>query len=315
MVASRAGVVLGAALALASAHARAGEVAVVAGLRVAEPSCPIVPFSVAAFVDVLRVELADRTRAPGTILVALAVEPCDTSTTRVRVSVADDTGSLGPPQDVGLEDIAVEARPRALALAVAELVRSARPLVPPAAAATVAALPPSLRASPPVVGLAADALVSVFPSRDTTLWGGRVTFSIRRARWWLGVLGEAAAGERQFDVGRVAIQSFGAGLVAGPRWTTGRFTLGAGLAGALGWARIAGQAAAPDVAAGSGAALTAALRAHVDASLSLARGLSVRGLVEGGAMLRGLDATVDGAVDAGLSGATLVVGLGLGFGG
>src|SRR5258706_10881939 len=169
MTASRAGVLVAASLFASSVSA--AEVTVIVGVRVATPACPIAPLSVPAFVDLLRVELAGRARAPGATLVTLAIEPCDAATARVRVGVTIDASPAGE-RDVGLEDIAVDARPRALALAVAELVRaqpaSAPPLPPPAAPP-----PPPPVLPRPTVGFSADALFELLPDRGTRLWGGR----------------------------------------------------------------------------------------------------------------------------------------------
>ena len=74
-----------------------------------------------------------------------------------------------------------------------------------------------------------------------------------------------------------------------------------------------GHAGEPDVIAGGGSGLTAAVRARVALSSIVVSVASVRAFVEGGWIARGFDATVDGARAAGLSGATLVFGLGLGL--
>jgi hypothetical protein len=312
MTASRAGVLVVAASLLAS-EARGAD-AVVEGVRVAAPACPIAPLSVPAFVDSLRVELAGRARAPGTTLVTLAIEPCDTATTRVRVAITNDAGAAEVEREVGLEDIAVDARPRALALAVAELVRGTQgPTAPPAPPPVAAATTPLTREPASSTSFAADALVSLYPNRDTVLGGARLSASIDRPRWSLAFFGEGALGEHGYDVGDVDLQSFGAGVVAGPRWSSGRFTLSPAVVGALGWARVQGHAGAPGVVAGSGSGLTAALRARLAASSIFVRVVSVRAFLEGGWMARGFDATVDGARAAGVSGATLVVGVGLGL--
>ena len=309
MTASRAGVFVAASLFASSASA--AEITVIAGVRVATPACPITPVSVPEFVDSLRVELAGRARAAGGTLVTLAIEPCDAATARVHVGITIDAHPAGE-RDVGFEDIAVEARPRALALAVAELVRvqpsSAPPLRPPATTP-----PPPTVPARPTVGFSADALFERLPNRDTTLWGGRLTASLDSPRWSLGLFGEAVAGEHGYDVGEVELQSFGAGLVAGPRWIAGRLTLATALVGALGWTRVQGHAGEADVIAGRGSGLTAAVRARVALSSIVVSVASVRAFVEGGWIARGFDATVDGARAAGLSGATVVFGLGLGL--
>jgi hypothetical protein len=299
---------------LATPPSRAADLVVDAGVRVAAPACPIAPLSVPAFVDSLRVELAGRPRPPGTTRVGLAVEPCDTATSRVHVAVTNDAGAPAVERDVGLEDIALGARPRALALAVAELVRGEEVALAPAPPAVVAAPPPPPRAASTLVpGVAGDALVALYPSRGTTLWGGRLSASLARGRWGLELFGEAAAGEHGYADGDVALQSFGGGAAAGPRWVRGRFTLAPALVGSVAWARIQGEAAASDVHAGSGDDFTVAVRVRAAASAVFVRVLSVRAFVEGGYMARGFDSRVDGARAAGMSGASLVAGLGLGL--
>jgi hypothetical protein len=319
MTAPRAGGLAVAVLVFASwGAARAADFTVDAGLRVVGPACPIAPLSVPAFVDSLRVELAGRVRPPGTTRVALAVEPCDPSTVRVRVEVTSEVGAPVTGRDVGLEDVAPEARPRALALVVAELVRGAElEGAPPAPPAVAVAPPPAPAAPPPVapfaVGAAADALVAFFPSRGTTLWGGRLSGSLSRGRLGLALFAEAAAGERGYSEGDVALQSFGAGVAVGPRWVFRRLTVAPALVGALGWGRIEGETSSAGVTAGAGSALTTAVRARLAGSALVVRVASVRAFVEGGVMTRGFDSTVDGARAAGLSGLTLVAGLGLGL--
>ena len=258
------------------------------------------------------VELAGHAREPGATRVALAIEQCDPATTSVNVAVTNDAGAPGAQRDVGLEDIALEARPRALALAVAELVRGAAPAAPPPAPPAVAAAPPPAAPSF-TTSVAADALLALFPQRGTTLWGGRLSATIDRGRLGLGLFAEGAAGEHGYAEGDVALQSFGAGVMAGPRWISGRLTLAPALVAALAWARIQGHAGEPGVTSGGGADLTAALRVRVAASVIFVRAVSVRVFLEGGWMARGFDATVDGARAAGISGATLDAGLGLGL--
>jgi hypothetical protein len=315
MSASRAALLTVVATILAAPPVGAADVTdVVVGVRVAAPSCPISPLSVPAFVEALRVELAARAPRPGATLVTLAIEPCDTATTRVHVALTSE--GVGPVADreVGLEDIALEARPRALALVVAELVRGApspsAPAPPPPVPAAPQQPPPDAAAT---TTLAAEALLNLFPNRDTALWGGRLSVSRDRPRWSLGVFGEGALGGHDYDDGRVAVQCFGVGLLAGPRWVSGRVTLAPGLVGAVGWTRIQGHADAPDVAARAGSGLTVALRARLAASVVFVRVASVRAFVEAGWMARGYDATVDGTRAAGASGATLAFGLGLAF--
>ena len=211
--------VLIAVVCLGTAPARAADVSVVADLRVRGPSCPITPLSVPAFVDSLRVELAGRARQPGTTLVTLSIEPCDAATARVHVAVTSDARATADGRDVALEDIAPDARPRALALAVAELVRGAEAALPPPPVVTPPAVsPPPTPPHTSSTSVAADALFELFPGRDTALWGGRVSLSLDRPRWSFAFFGEAAVGEHDYDVGEVALRTLGGGASVGPRF-------------------------------------------------------------------------------------------------
>jgi hypothetical protein len=323
MTAFRAGGVAAASVAVAftllglAPCARGAELAVDEGVRVVSPACPIAPVSVPAFVDSLRVELAGRPRPPGTTRVRLAIEPCDTATARVHVVVTNDAGAPGAERDVGLEDIAVEARPRALALAVAELLRiaavDAAAAPPPAVAAAPTPAPPPAPAPRWVPGAAADAVVALFPSRDTALWGGRLSASLDGPRLALALFGEATVGRHGYDVGDVDVESFGGGAVVGRRWASGRYALAPALVGALAWAHVQGHAGEAGVTAGGGSDLTAALRARVAFAAVFVRFVSVRAFVEGGWVVRSFDAKVDGARAAGVGGASFVAGVGLGL--
>jgi hypothetical protein len=319
MAAFRAGVLAGAALLslLAPPRAQAVEARyVTADVRFAPPACPIAPLSIPAFVEALRVELTSRGATPGATLVSLSVEPCDTSTTHVQVSVNDAASGRGSARDIDLADVTFDARPRALALAVAELVRGAlppaSPLVPPPAPAP----PPAadVVASPTLVAIDAHALLDLYPARDTHLWGGRVSVSGVGGRWQHGGFADLASGERSFAQGRIELLSLGGGAFIGARWTWRHVALSPGVAASAAWSRAQGHASAPGVVAGTGSAATAAVRARLQASLLVGRALSLSALFEAGYVVRAFDATIDGVPATGLSGAALVFGLGLGFG-
>jgi hypothetical protein len=272
---------------------------------------------VPAFVESLRVELASQPAATSdTTLVTLVVEPCDTATTHVLVTVADVASGRGSARDIGLEDVAVDARPRALALAVAELVRGTQPPPPSVAAPPVieAQAPPPAAADATLLEIDGNGLLGLFPSRETHLWGGRLSVAGRFPRWSAGLYAEGLAGERGFADGRVAVQSFGVGAFAGPRWTRGRASVSPGLAATVAWARVVGHADAPDVIEGSGSGPTASVRARVAGALFAGHALSLSAFVEAGYVVRAFDATVDGARAAGVSGPTILFGLGFAFG-
>ena len=79
------------------------------------------------------------TRAADAVKVTLSIEPCDAATQQVGVAVdvADPPRTI--ERQVSLADLPPEARPRALALAVAELIREAGE---PAQADAAAGVPP-----------------------------------------------------------------------------------------------------------------------------------------------------------------------------
>jgi hypothetical protein len=289
-----------------------------AGVRFAAPACPIAPVSVPAFVEALRVELASPAPPEDTTLVALAVEPCDTATTRVQVSATNTANGHGAARDVDLGDVTPDARPRALALAVAELVRGVRapavvappaPVLPPPTVVTIAE-----GSSPTLFALDAQAIAALYPSRDTTLWGGRVSVYGVSGRWVHGALGEITTGENSYADGRVELFSVGGGLFTGPRWAWRRATLSPGLVATIAYTQIAGRPASAEVKGTTDASPTIAVRARVAANFLTGRTLSLSALAEGGVVIRKFDSTVNGAQAAGIAGPSVVVGLGITFG-
>lgn len=132
------------ALALAVTPARAADAG--SPIRVSIPACPSYPFAVEAFLVSLEVELAGQAppccllAPPGTAaaagtggpLVTLALEPCGAGATSVSILLHDPARAQDTDRRVGLGDIPAEARPRALALAVAEMVHTLLAAPPPA---------------------------------------------------------------------------------------------------------------------------------------------------------------------------------------
>jgi hypothetical protein len=318
MLRLRAGVL--AATLLAAPAAEAAEARhVFAGVTFAAPECPITPVSVPAFVEALRVELAAPATPTDVTRVSLAVEPCDTSTTRVLVSATNWTTGRGTARDVDLGDVTPDARPRALALSVAELVRGVRAPAPVEAPPAATLPPPTVvtiadGSSPTLFALDAQAIAALYPARDTTLWGGRVSVYGVSGRWVHGALGEITTGERSYPDGRVELFSVGAGLFTGPRWAWRRATLSPGLVATIAYTQIAGRPASADVKGTTDASPTVAVRARVAANFLTGRTLSLSALAEGGVVVRKFDSTVNGAQAAGIAGPSVVLGLGLTFG-
>ena len=174
--------------AIATCAARAAHAADVPVIRVFPPQCEAAPLSVDAFVDSLRVELAGRQphccvvgpggdAAADAVKVTLSIDPCDPATDHVAVAVDLTDPPRSVERQVSLADLPPEARPRALALAVAELLRSAGM----SASADAATAPPPADQAPPapppqrfnLTGGVVGTMQRHF-ARDTTLWGLRL---------------------------------------------------------------------------------------------------------------------------------------------
>jgi hypothetical protein len=316
----RRGILTLAAVAIAPIAAHAADLPVI---RVFPPECPTAPVSIDDFVDALRVELAGRQPhccvvGPGgdgaadAVRVTLAIEPCDAATQQVDVLV-DVTGTQRTmARQVALADLPPEARPRALALAVAELLRSAAEAPPPEAP------PPPVETGPPprpliLTGHVAAEMRSHF-SRDTTLWGPRLGLMLSGGPWQISLDAGAAAGRNQVSLGELSTLVASAALFAGPRFVLGPVIATFGPAGTLGWARIEGKSAVPGVIPGRGSGIIATVGLRAALEGPAAGALRLLAYVEGGATVRRLDADVDGRAVAGINGTYLLLGAGIRFG-
>ncbi len=315
---------LGLGLGLAASRARAATPDA-ARIHVAAPGC-----AAASLVRSLQIELAalgpdcctvDESPAaspPGAI--GLTLDPCDPGADQIAIAVSDPARGGALRRELPLGDVSPPARPRALALAVAELIRTllaARDqpasTSPPPPAATPGPPPPSDDRPRLGADAAADLELSAYPQRDTQMWGGRLTGAIRAAHWFAALHLSGAAGSASFPLGTVAVRTVGGGLSAGPRFALGRLTLALGAGGAIGWGWVSGTSSQPGIETGSGGALVATLGARAALTVPVAPHLGLRALVEGGTVVRGLDAHVEGSAPAGLGGPYVIVGIGVGW--
>ena len=228
-------------------------------VRIVGADCAAAP-AFSTFVETLRVELAGHgpsccavesdalpTSAAG---VDLSIEPCDPNREMVVVSIEDRARGRSVRRPVSLADVAPEARPRALALAVAELLLSLEQVSAPEPERTG---PPENPPAPPgggprpggSAGAAVGAELRYYPSPSTVLWGARLAPSFVLDCWFATLDLHAASGGRRFDIGTVDVRLFGAGLALGPRFTFGGAALDLGLAGEIGWAWIGGESIDP----------------------------------------------------------------------
>src|SRR5262245_5184673 len=311
-----------AAVAIAPIAAHAADIPLI---RIFPPACETAPVSVDAFVDALRVELAGRQphccvvgpgddAAADAVKVTLSIEPCDASTEEIGVLVDVAQPPRALQRQVSLADLPPEARPRALALAVAELIRSATGSLQPEAPPPPPEPPPAA-APPRHIGLAGSVAGDVRRhfAHATTLWGARLGLSLAYGRWHATVDAGAAANRTDVDAGNISILLASAALFAGPRFTAGPVIVSFGPTGALGWAWIKGQSdTAARAGEGSGLVGTAGIRAAVAGPT--AHVIRLFGHVEGGLTIRRLDADVFGQPAAGISGPYLMVAAGVAFG-
>jgi hypothetical protein len=311
-------VVVAAVVAARSAAAVAAEPEVVAtppAVHIVGPECREPPLSIAEFVDTLRVELAGHgmrccttdadasaASAAGELLVTLAVEPCDGNADRVGVVVTDTRRLQAMERSVSLADLPPAARPRALALAVAELLRatdqSARPAPPPEPQP-----PPAVPNEVVRVAAGADALLRAYPTRNTLLLGGQLSLGVSGRRWHTALALDGALGQPSVELGAITVRMLGAAISAGPRFSIGRATIDVGASASAGWAWVRGEPGVADVTARAGNGFVAAAGARFAVQAPRFARLRFHAAAEVGGVLYGLDANVNGSAAAGIAGA------------
>jgi hypothetical protein len=288
------------------------------------PRCTAPSFSTALFLDSLRVELAgsgpwccalgDANDWPPTeaaIRVKVDLVPCVADADRVRVSVFE--------REVSLAEVAQTARPRALALAVAELIHSLGQGERSKATAAAASAAPVPKTGPPEVARPAgsarfsirvEAEARIFPANDTTTWGGRVRLTthwrVLHADLDLG----GDLGRKQVVLGNLLLRSAGAGLTLGPRFATRVAIIDIGLRGELGWAWIRGETALASVHARAGSDLISSVGFQLSLEAPAKPRIRPSITLEGGGFVRGLNGEVNGQTVTGITGCYLLAALG-----
>jgi hypothetical protein len=304
-------------------------------VEVSPPVCKVGYLPMVPFVDSLRVELAGRGLAcctlvepgqgissDGIVRVAVELDPCVSDGDRVEVVVQDSNGKV-TERDVSLADVGPSARPRALALAVAELIRvlgqapSPEPTVekppePPSPEPTVEKPPAPTSASqgaPPSVHLQSE--LRMLPTRDTTMWGGRMRFSVPWHRLHADVDLGAGFASAHDELGDVLLRSASVGFGLGPRLTHPIAIVDLGLRAEMGWAWIRGETQSPGVRThvGSQWISCAGLRAAIEAPAG--RRLRPSLALEGGFVLYGVKGESKSQPVVGLTGYYLLAALGL----
>ena len=291
-------------------------------IEVRIPDCPSAPLSLDGFLSSLRVELAGRdppccalaSPAAGArdgeaipMRVTLSIEPCDAGTDMIEIHVRDSLRGTTVDRQVVLRDIASDARPRALALLVAEMVRAASQTQPPPAAL------PQSSGSDRVVILSGAFEFRAHPNRNMTLWGFRPAIEAVRGHWQAAVDLEAARADPSVSLGDVSTDLLSATAEMGPRFHLRHFALDVGACGSLGWVWMGGHTNDPSNVPSSGSAFVASAGTRLAIDLpARPQHPNVRALIEAGAMIHGADATVNGNSAASLTGVYLLAGLGFG---
>jgi hypothetical protein len=298
------------------------------------PLCKADSFPLVPFVDSLRVELAGRGLSCCTLanpvdkvlvdslLVRVEMVPCMPNVDRVQVSAHMPSRPRAAEREISLTDVAQTARPRALALAVAELIRALGQgprgetpetvTVPDQVSVPVPIPSPSELAPPVVLSLHAEAEVRGLPTRDTMMWGGRARFTAHWRKLHADVDLGADATRARGELGDVLLRSASMGIGLGPRFATRFIILDIGPRVELGWAWIHGEAAFADVRTGAGSQLISGVGFRV--SLEGPAQLRIRPnlTLESGAVVRGVKAEVDNRPVAGMTGYYLLAAVGLG---
>jgi len=296
-------------------------------IAVGIPECATAPLPIDAFLTSLRVELAAEgqpccARVPvdapakeprNPVSVAIAWT-CAAGSDQVTIQVRHERTGADLHRQVALGDVSADARPRALALAAAELIRSAGvpPLPPPAPPAAPpppasAADLPALDGWLPNAGLA----VRTFPSGNLTLWGFHGGVGYARAGWAAAIELFIESGNPTVPLGSVDTTYAGGQLRLGRRFRLARTPFEVGAAGGLGVVHMAGVTTVPGATVESGSALvwTAGVRVAYDFWRIPNDRARLRLMLEGGGVVRGMEATVNGQDAVGVTGFYLMGGL------
>jgi hypothetical protein len=156
-----------------------------------------------------------------------------------------------------------------------------------------------------------EAEVRGLPTRDTTLWGGRVRLTTHQRLFHADVDLGGNYARSQAQLGDVLVHSASVGLGFGPRFANRTAVLDLGLRAELGWAWLHGESALVDVRTGAGSGLISnvGIRAslEVPAQMKVCPHLSL----ESGAVVRGVKGDVGGEPVAGMTGYYLMAALGI----
>jgi hypothetical protein len=302
---------------------------------VSPPKCEDDSFPLVAFLDTLRVELAGTGQAccalaepgdPSSVDAALRVGieelgHCGSESERVRITVRKPAASMSIEREISLSDVAATARSRALALAVAEMIRLLGQDTheePPKPVPNVPQRPKILLPKPapqtavPIeFVLRAEADAHSFPTHDTLLWGGRARLTVYRHPFHADFDLGANYGDSHVALGELRVRSAGLGFGFGPRLVSSSLIVDLGPRVEVGWAWIRGATTMPGIGTDTGSAGVASLGFRASMEGPARAGLRPCVALEGGGVLRGMNADQNGQTVAGMGGYYLLAGVGL----
>ncbi len=319
------------------------------------PNCPgTAPLDADALLGILTAELRgdgvdrvlvgvgtagqDESRALASI--ELTSASCDSSVSEIDVAIEDAATNKRVSRRIALGDVTWLARARALALAVAELLRASwleltvpdapapdAPVAPAVREAVVrrlaAAIPAGSAASavgeesrrlPPSTGASLVGVWRAYPSTDTPIYGGRASVAVPflTDSLLLRFDGGVAFGAARDVLGDVTTGLAGAGgavLFTSPRDATLAIAVGPRLEAGLAWASGSSVAATASSSSGSGFVASASLLGIV--SLRIAATWRLVFELEGGGVISPFEARAEARRVSGVEGAMLGLALGL----
>ena len=309
------------------------------------------PFAVAAFLEILAAELrsdgvdqvlqgtpSTSNGAQALTTIRLSTPTCDPTTSEIIVTIEDNATSKRVARQIPLGDVVPSARPRALALAVAELLRAcwleltmleappAQVPVPPVVREAVmrrmeSTLPVAPRegytAASRADGLRAVSLAvawRAFPSTRLALYGGRAWVALPFFTPSILFRADAGAlfGAAQDPLGSVRVgQATGSAamLLASPRDTAVMAAIGPRLELGVAWASGNPIEPATSSYAGSGFVASASLVSAFGLRISPTWRVTFE--IEGGATIAPVQTLADRRVVTGIDGAMLGLAFGL----
>jgi hypothetical protein len=286
------------------------------------PLCGGDRFWLTPFVDSLRVELAGqglgccelmaagKTPSPSAnVHVRVELVPCAADADRLHVSVSEPARAATAEREVSLADVTETARPRALALAVAELMRAHGQVLPRVrteeSPAVTKVTPPAIPPRPTrsaKLSVHVDVEARGFPTRDTFLWGGRAGLTAGWRTFHVGLHAGGGFASARVESGDVLLRTWSAGLDVGPRFATRAAIVDLGLCAELGWVWVRGESSEVGVHEGAGSDLYATTGLALSVQAPARWVVRPHARLAGGGVLRGTRAEAYGATVAGITG-------------